>query len=59
MLSAIPGLGGKRVSGLLELKSIAELVALSAAELAELSVGGKRLGPALGKTIAEALQFKH
>jgi ERCC4-type nuclease len=58
MLSAIPGLGGKRVAGLLELKSIAELVSLSAAELAELSVGGKRVGPALGKTIAEALQFK-
>lgn len=58
MLSAIPGLGGKRVSGLLEVKSIAELVTLSAGEIAEISVGGKRLGPTLGKTIAEALHFK-
>ena len=58
MLSAIPGLGGKRVAALLGLKSIAELVTLSAAELADLSVGGKRLGPALGKTITEALHIK-
>ena len=58
MLSAIPGLGGKRVTGLLTLKSIAELVTLSAAELAEISVGGKRFGPVLGTTVFNALHYK-
>jgi len=58
MLSAIPGLGAKRASGLLALKSIAELVALSATELAELTAGGKRLGPKLGLAIHEAFRAK-
>jgi ERCC4-type nuclease len=58
MLSAIPGLGAKRITALLTLKSIAELVALSAAELAELTAGGKRLGPKLGLAMHEAFRAK-
>jgi ERCC4-type nuclease len=58
MLSAIPGLGGVRVSALLAEKSIAELVGMSAAAIGGLVVGGKRLGPALGELIATALAFK-
>jgi len=56
MLSAIPGLGAKRVLALLAEKSIAELVALSSTEIAEVSAGGKRLGPSLAKTIYESLR---
>ena len=56
MLSGIPGLGSKRVEALLATHSIASLVGLSASALGELVVGGKRLGPKLGVTIAEALQ---
>jgi ERCC4-type nuclease len=55
MLSGIPGLGSKRVEALLATHSIASLVGLSATALGELVVGGKRLGPKLGATIAEAL----
>ena len=55
MLSGIPGLGAKRVEALLSTHSIASLVGLTPAALGELVVGGKRLGPKLGATIAEAL----
>lgn len=58
MISAVPGLGAKRASALLGLKSIAELVAATAAELAELTAGGKRLGPKLGLAIHEAFRAK-
>ena len=58
MLSAIPGLGAKRASALLGLKSIAELVAATAAELAELTAGGKRLGPKLGSAIHDSFRAK-
>jgi ERCC4-type nuclease len=58
MLSAVPGLGEKRVSALLAEKSIAELVGMSVAELAALSVGGKRIGDKLATTIASALSVR-
>lgn len=59
MLSAVPGLGLKRVEALLETVSLAELVGLSATAIAELSAGGKRLGPKLGQTLHECLHAKN
>lgn len=56
MLSAVPGLGAKRVTALLALKTIAELIVMSAADLAELTAGGKRLGPKLGSTLYECFR---
>jgi len=58
MLSAVPGLGSKRVSALLAEKSIAELVAMSASEIGVLLVGGKRLGPKLGETLYNCFRIK-
>ena len=58
MLSAIPGFGAKRVTALMAEKSIAELAGLTAAQISELTVGGKRLGPALGFSIYESLRAK-
>jgi ERCC4-type nuclease len=55
MLSAIPGLGEKRCIALLADRSIADLAGMSAAEIAALVVGGRRLGPKLGETIVTAL----
>lgn len=57
MLTAIPGLGAKKVDALLTTHSIRDLAALSAEELSALQVGGKRLG-VLGEAIASALQYK-
>jgi len=57
MLSAIPGLGSKKVDALLATHSIADLVGLSALELSALQVGGKKLG-VLGPVIAESLKAK-
>lgn len=55
MLSAIPGLGEKRVAGLLAEKSIVELCTMTAAEIAEIKAGGKKLG-VLGEAIWAALR---
>jgi len=55
MLSGIPGLGEKRIEALLGVASIAVLATKTAAEMAELVVGGKRIGPALASTIYEAM----
>jgi ERCC4-type nuclease len=55
MLSAVPGLGAKRVEELLAEKSVADLVGLSAADLAAVVAGGKRLGDKLGTVLFEAL----
>jgi ERCC4-type nuclease len=55
MLSAIPGLGDKRVAALLGIKSIADLVAMTEADIAALVVGGKRIGDKLAQTIHAAL----
>lgn len=55
MLSAIPGLGEKRVTALLALKTIADLVSLTEADISTLVVGGKRIGDKLAHTIYEAL----
>ena len=57
MLSAIPGLGSKKVDALLATHSIADLVGLSADELSQIQVGGKKLG-VLGAAIAESLRTK-
>jgi ERCC4-type nuclease len=57
MLSAIPGLGSKKVDALLTTHSIADLVALSAEQLSLIQVGGKKLG-VLGPVIAESLKTK-
>lgn len=57
MLSAVPGLGSKKVDALLATHSIADLVALSAEQLSALQVGGKKLG-ILGPVIAESLRAK-
>jgi len=57
MLSAIPGLGSKKVDALLATHSIADLVALSALELSQIQVGGKKLG-ILGAAISESLRAK-
>ena len=57
MLSAIPGLGEKRVSALLEQKSVASLVGMDSIAIAALVVGGKRLGEKLAKTIYDTLHF--
>ena len=55
MLSAIPGLGAKRVEALLAVKRIAELASIPATEIATLVVGGKRIGDKLAMTIYDAL----
>jgi ERCC4-type nuclease len=55
MLSAIPGLGAKRVEALLAVKRIAELAPMPVEEIAALVVGGKRIGDKLATTIYEAL----
>jgi ERCC4-type nuclease len=57
MLSAVPGLGAKKVTALLGSKSIAELCLLSQEALAALEVGGKKLG-AVAKALFEALRAK-
>ena len=57
MLSAIPGLGSKKVDALLLIHSIADLVALSADEISAIQISGKRLG-ALGSVIASSLHSK-
>jgi ERCC4-type nuclease len=58
MLTAIPGLGAKKVAELAAAHSIAALAGMTAAEIGALVVGGKRLGAALGMTIYEALHAK-
>lgn len=55
MLSAIPGLGSKKVGELAAAYSIAALAGMAATEIGALVVSGKRLGAALGTTIYEAL----
>lgn len=51
MLSAIPGLGGKRAVALSGDYTIADLVGLTATEIGNLVISGKRLGEKLGRTI--------
>jgi hypothetical protein len=61
MLSAVPGLGGKRVLGLLEQTSIADLVGMTAEEIGAIIVGERRLGTNVGLAIYGALHanLKH
>jgi hypothetical protein len=54
MLSAIPGLGAKRVDALMATRRIVDLVGMSVAELAALDAGGKRIGDKLATTIHAA-----
>ncbi len=58
MLSAIPGLGEKRVAALLAEKTIAELCGMTVAQLSALVVGGKRIGDKLAETIVSALTVR-
>jgi len=58
MLGAVPGLGPKRVTALLAVKSIGELATMSSAEIGNLVVGGKKLGPKVADTLVTALQLK-
>lgn len=58
MLSAVPGLGEKRVMALLAERSLGELAAMSVEEVAGLVVGGKRIGTAVATTIVSALAYK-
>lgn len=58
MLSAVPGLGLKRVEALLAEKSLVELAAMTATEIAGITAGGKRLGPALGTAIYDCMRYK-
>jgi ERCC4-type nuclease len=58
MLSAIPGLGAKRIQSVLETVSIADLVGMSVADIAKLSAGGKCLGPKLAETLYAALHTR-
>jgi len=56
MLSAIPGLGGKRVEGLLALTSIVTLCTMTEEAIAALTVNGRKIGKALAATIFAALR---
>ena len=58
MLTAVPGLGAKRVSALLAEKSLVDLIGLTEVALAEMTVGGKRIGPALAATLYSALRAR-
>ena len=58
MFSAIPGLGGKRVEGLLALTSIATLCTMPEEAIAALTVNGRKIGKALAATIFAALHAK-
>lgn len=55
MLSAVPGLGAKRIEALLATVTIADLVGMTKEEIAALTTGGKKLGPKLGETLFDAL----
>lgn len=55
MLSAVPGLGSKRCSALLGVKSLRELGGMTKEEIAELTVGGRRLGVKVAEAIVSAL----
>jgi len=58
MLSAVPGLGSKKVEAILATHSLASLAALSAVDLAALSVGDRALGAKAAATLYEALHHK-
>ena len=57
MLSAIPGLGAKKVAAMLAERTIADLCGLSAEDISAISVSGKKLG-VLGSSIYDALHWK-
>ena len=58
MLSAVPGLGSKKVEAILAAHSLASLASLSIADLAALSVGDRALGAKAAATLHEALHHK-
>jgi len=58
MLSAIPGLGGKRVEGLLALKTIADLCTMTEEAIALLTVNERKIGKALAATVYAALRAR-
>jgi hypothetical protein len=55
MLSAIPGLGAKKVAELAASHSIADLAGMSAATIGGLVIGGKRLGEKMGAAIYDTM----
>jgi ERCC4-type nuclease len=58
MLSAVPGLGAKKVTGLLGQVTIAKLASMTAEDIGNIVVEGKRLGKTVGQTLFEALGSK-
>jgi hypothetical protein len=54
----VPGLGAKKVTGLLGQVTIAKLASMSAEEIGNIVVEGKRLGKTVGQTLFEALGSK-
>ena len=57
MVGCIPGLGSKKVTAVLAERSIADLAAMSAAEIGNIDAGGRILGSKMGSTIKEALSY--
>ena len=55
MLSAVPGLGAKKVAELAATHSIADLAGMTATEMGAIVVGGKRLGDKMGETLYATL----
>jgi len=55
MLSAVPGLGAKKVEALLAAHSLAAIASMTVADLAALSVGDRVLGAKAASTLHEAL----
>lgn len=55
MLSAVPGLGAKKVAEIAMTHSIADLAGMTAIEIGALVVGGKRLGDKMGEALYAAL----
>jgi ERCC4-type nuclease len=58
MLSAVPGLGAKKVEALLATHSLAALAAMPVDDLAALDTGGRVLGAKAATTLHEALHHK-
>jgi hypothetical protein len=55
MLSAVPGLGTKKVAGLLAQTSIAKLASMTVDDITKLAVDGKYLGKTVAQTLYDAL----
>ena len=58
MLSAVPGLGAKKVEALLAAYSIADLASLTVEDIGNIDVGGRILGSKVATTLKETLSYK-